>query len=249
MFKSKGFLFSAILVASLSISWSAEAKLEELPKCAGKDGKALPIDNSRVVALKATTPNQFLERARVEGRVVRILGSRPEHAHFEIQIGPNAKDTLEVVFNLDFGRPQPKVGDDVEACGDYITSNAPTPRYQPSPSGAIIHWVHENSRGGGHPDGYIVLNDRSMYGFGKQPIEVDGSEQPSNLPKAGTPSVPASSDKTAPAPAPAGEAKAGKPAKEEKKERRPSDGKDDPEFEKKPRHGRNWRDWVDADKN
>jgi len=244
MFKSKGFLFSAILAAGFSISLSVEAKLAELPKCEGKNGQALPIDNNRVLTLKSSTPNQFLERARVEGRVVRILGSRPSHAHFEIQIGPNAKDTLEVVFNTDFGRPQPKVGDDVEACGDYITSNAPTPRYQPSPSGAIIHWVHENSRGGAHPDGYIVMNDRFMYGFGRQPVEVDGSDEPGNVPSVGK-QTPPSTDTSVPA----GEAKAGKPAKEEKKERRPSDGKDDPEFEKKPRHGRNWRDWVDADKN
>jgi hypothetical protein len=246
MFQSKGFLFSAILVTSLSISWSAEAKVEELPKCVGKSGQALSIDNARVLKLKFSTPNQFLERARVEGRVVRLFPSRPEHAHFEIQIGPNAKDTLEVVFNLDFGRPQPKVGDDVEACGDYITSNAPTERYQASPSGAIIHWVHENSRGGGHPDGYIVMNDRFMHGFGRTPIEVDGSEEPENMPSAGKQSPPSSDNS---APSPAGKAKAGKPAKEAKKERRPSNGKDDPEFEKKPRHGRNWRDWVDADRN
>jgi hypothetical protein len=233
MFQKSRFVFSAIVAASLFVSFSAEAKLSELPKCEDKKGQALPIDNARVLTLKAVTPNQFLERARVEGRVVRILGSRPSHAHFEIQIGPRPQDTLEVVFNLDFGRPQPKVGDDVEACGDYITSNAPTPRYQPSPSGAIIHWVHENSRGGAHPDGYIVMNDRFMHGFGRQPIEVDGSDEPNNLPQAGGAPVPGAEDA---APARNGDVRKDKPGNKARKDR----------GEKQPRHGRNWRDWQDA---
>lgn len=248
MFQKIGVFFYAVLVASLSISWSAQAKLAEVPACEGKGGQELSVDNNRVLNFKATTPNQYLERARVEGKVVRILESRPEHAHFEIQIGPGPKDTLEVVFNLDFGRPQPKVGDIVEACGDYITSNAPTPKYQPSPSGAIIHWVHENSRGGEHPDGYIILNDRFMHGFGRQPIEVAADDQSGTVQPA-----PAQPTPTQPIPARTEESKREKDEKkpgkkEKKKDWRPSAGKDDPEFEDKPRHGRNWRDWVDADK-
>jgi len=240
MFQKSRFVFSALVASCLFFSFSAQAQLSELPKCEDKSGQALPIDNSRVVNFKAITPNQFQERARVEGRVVRILGSRPSHAHFEIQIGPRPQDTLEVVFNLDFGRPQPKVGDDVEACGDYITSNAPTPRYKPSPSGAIIHWVHENSRGGSHPDGYIVLNDSFMYGFGRLPLEVAASEESGSLPSTG-PAAP-SSDEAAPAREPQG-----RPKKSGR--RRPSAGKDEAEFETKPRHRRNWRDWQDAAKN
>ncbi len=240
MFQKSRFVFSAIVAASLFVSVSAQAKLAELPKCEDKNGQALPVDNNRVVTFKAVTPNQFHERARVEGRVVRILGSRPSHAHFEIQIGPRPQDTLEVVFNLDFGRPQPKVGDEVEACGDYITSNAPTPRYKPSPSGAIIHWVHENSRGGPHPDGYILLNDRFMYGFGRLPVEVAAPEESRRLPSVGS-STP-NAEEAAPARKPEG-----RPKKSERK--RPSAGQDDAEFEKKPRHGRNWRDWLDAVKN
>ena len=160
MIRKNGVLFLSIFVAALFGGAAAQAKLGEIPKCEGRNGEALSVDNQRVLGFKFSTPNQFLERARVDGRVVRILSSRPEHDHFEIQIGPKPQDTLEVVFNRDFGSPQAKVGDEVEACGDYITSNAPTERYQPSPSGAIIHWVHENSRGGAHPDGFLVTNDQ-----------------------------------------------------------------------------------------
>ncbi|NDD90835.1 DUF3465 domain-containing protein [bacterium] len=231
--------FAVVLVAIPSLRASALAKTVEIPKCDAKDGSALKIDNGRVVVLKNSTPNQFAERARVEGRVSRIFSGNPEHQHFEIQIGPGPQDTLEVVFNLDFGRPEVKQGDLVEACGDYITSNAPTERYQASPSGAIVHWVHENARGGSHPDGYIVVNDRLMYGFGRLPLDVDGTHDQ-------VPSVPGASQAPTPAPAPAPGYAQNK--KKRKKERRPSAGRDDPEYEKLPRHGRNWRDWVDEDR-
>ncbi len=214
-------LLSGVLFVSMLVSGTAQARLAEVPDCEGNSGKALPIDNARVVGFKFSTPNQYLERARVEGRVVRILGSRPSHEHFEIQIGPRSQDTLEVVFNRSFGNPSVKLGDEVEACGDYITSNAPTARYKPSPSGAIIHWVHENSRGGSHPDGYVVVNDRFMHGFGRHPIEVDGSDAEPLPPAADTGRV------EAPA----------KPSEDRRRWER--------EKENRPRHGRNWRDWED----
>jgi len=253
MIRKNGVLFLSFFLATLFGAAAAQAKLGEIPKCEGKSGEALAIDNERVLRFKLTTPNQFLERARVEGRVVRILSSRPAHDHFEIQIGSKPQDTLEVVFNRDFGSPQAKVGDEVEACGDYITSNAPTPKYQPSPSGAIIHWVHENSRGGAHPDGFVVTNDRLLHGFGRQPIQVDASAGSSDSVKA-----PPSSGRVEPAPAPAPAPvpapvvskpgkNDGKPAKE-KERRRPDLGRDDPEHQEFPRHGRSWRDWVDGDK-
>ncbi|MBU6374684.1 MAG: DUF3465 domain-containing protein, partial [Bdellovibrionales bacterium] len=147
---------SVALALVLSIQVTALAKTSEIPPCNARDGSALKIDNSRALVFRNTTPNQFAERARVEGRVSRIFPGNPEHQHFEIQIGPGPQDILEVVFNLDFGRPEVKQGDQIEACGDYITSNAPTDRYEASPSGALVHWVHENARGGSHPDGYIV---------------------------------------------------------------------------------------------
>ena len=50
---------------------------------------------------------------------------RPGHHHFEISLGPDAQDTLEVVYNEGFGAtPSIQVGDQIEACGDYITSFA-----------------------------------------------------------------------------------------------------------------------------
>ena len=229
------FAFGLVLIGS------AQAKVAEIPLCAAKNGGALSIDNNRVLELKRTTPNQFLERARVEGRITRIFDGNPEHQHFEIQIGSQAGEVIELVFNQDFGRPVVKVGDEVEACGDYITSNAPTDRYQASPSGAIVHWLHENSRGGGHPDGYIVVNDRLMYGFGRLPLEVQADDAKSDS----VTGTPAEDRKASPAPAPSRENE--RRSKREKK-RRPYAGKDDPEYQRLPRHGRNWRDRIDEDR-
>jgi hypothetical protein len=166
----------ALVTLGLAFGEISEARISEIPSCDANNGAPLSVDNARVVEFKFSTPNQFLERARVKGPVTRILGRRPSHDHFEIQIGPRQQDTLEVVFNRDFGNPAVKLGDAVEACGDYITSNAPTPRYQASPSGAIIHWVHENPRNSGHPHGYVVVNGRYLHGFGRTPIEVAPSD-------------------------------------------------------------------------
>ncbi|MCM2322231.1 MAG: DUF3465 domain-containing protein [Oligoflexia bacterium] len=144
----------------------------EIPPCI-INGSPAPIDNEQVIAWKSSTPNQFKARARVEGVVTRVFPQRPSHNHFEIQLSDNEDDTLEVIFNSEFDvLPRIQPGMVVEACGDYITSFARANRYEASPSGAIIHWVHENSRGGGHEHGYLVINGK-LYGF-NQAIEREG---------------------------------------------------------------------------
>ncbi len=127
-------------------------------------GQALAVDDAQVMNWKSTTPNQTLKRAHVEGQLSRLYSDHSGHNHFEIQVGPTPADTLEVVYNASFGTlPQLHVGMRVEACGDYITSNEPGPRYPASPDGAIIHWVHQNPSGQGHDSGYLIL-DGTLYG-------------------------------------------------------------------------------------
>src|SRR4051812_8822517 len=113
-------LFQFLLGISVltSSAWAA------FPPC--MDGKdQLPVMNPQVLDWKSTTANQFLARARVAGPVTKLYPDRNGHKHFEIKIGPNAKDTLEVVYNISFGKlPALKLGMTVEACGDYITSTA-----------------------------------------------------------------------------------------------------------------------------
>ena len=138
---------------------------ERIPECPSvgwpTGGVSLPVDNARVLQWKRTTENQYLDRGHVQGRITRVFEERPGHVHFEIQIGDQALDTIEVVYNKSFGGlPSLKAGAQVEACGDYITSTAPSGPYPASPSGAIIHWVHANPKGKGHPPGFVVVEGK-----------------------------------------------------------------------------------------
>jgi hypothetical protein len=129
-----------------------------VPECLS-EGRDLPIDNEQVLEWKHSTANQFLARAHVEGTVSHVFNDHSDHEHFLINIGSSPDDTLEVIYNEDFGTvPQPYVGMRVEACGDYITSTEQTGQYPASPAGAIIHWVHVNPRGRGHDSGFLVMN-------------------------------------------------------------------------------------------
>lgn len=135
-----------------------------VPDCMAK-GRKLPVDNASVIELKKSAPLGKPFRAHVSGRVTRVFPDRNGHGHFEISIGDGAKDLLEVVYNDDFGAmPTPAPGASVEACGDFINSYARNNGFPPSPSGAIIHWVHQ-ANGGSHDAGYVVV-DNIVYGLG-----------------------------------------------------------------------------------
>jgi hypothetical protein len=147
----------ALLLPALSFA-------DGIPECTA-NGRAIPVDNAQVLKWKRSTPNQYHDRAHVDGSVSRVFPDRNSHEHFEIQIGPNRDDVLEVVYNKAFGpMPEPTPGMRVEACGDYITSTAQAGPYPPSPSGALIHWVHRNPRNSGHEHGWLVMQGK-LVGF------------------------------------------------------------------------------------
>jgi hypothetical protein len=129
----------------------------------GNPGNIEGNNNDQVLHWKVNSKNQFRDRARVQGKIVRVYPDRNGHEHFSIQIGPQSTDTVEIVYNQQFGAvPDPQVGVEVEACGDYITSTAvsPAPRggsYPASPDGAIVHWVHFAPARSGHTSGYLVI--------------------------------------------------------------------------------------------
>ncbi|MBU6152853.1 MAG: DUF3465 domain-containing protein [Bdellovibrionales bacterium] len=134
------------------------------PACLNFLGEEIQLNNEQVLNWKKVTPNQYLDRAKVKGVVQDIYPARKTHYHFQIKIGPKEKDTLELIYNISFGAIDRIVpGMNVVACGDYITSNAPTEVYQPSPDGAIIHWLHRSPRPNRHPHGYLEL-DGVVYG-------------------------------------------------------------------------------------
>lgn len=151
----------AVVVAFGFLSTSARAL--EAPPCLS-DGRPIPIDNDRVLAFKETTKNQFHARAHIKGKAGVSYPTKNKHLHFPVSIGSDENDTIEIVFNLAFDNVPPiQEGAVVEACGDYITSIAQSGPYPPSPDGAIMHWVHQNPRGRGHEDGYMIV-DGVVYG-------------------------------------------------------------------------------------
>ncbi len=135
--------------------WASAADL--VPDCKS-GGSVLQIDNSQVLGWKATTANQFQSRGHIQGLLVQALPDHSGHHHLSVQIGPNSNDTIEVIYNEAFGPlPNYQVGSEIEACGDYITSNKPTNSYPASPDGAIIHWVH-TAPNGGHDSGFVLVD-------------------------------------------------------------------------------------------
>jgi hypothetical protein len=141
-----------------SLAWSAVE-----PLCL-TNGQPLPVMNEQVLTWKKQTRNQYKNRALVDGTLANVYPDKSGHVHISVRIGEGPQDTVEVIYNESFGRmPDLKVGSEVKACGDYITSNARTKRYQPSPDGAIIHWVHR-SNNDRHEDGFVMV-DGSVYGL------------------------------------------------------------------------------------
>jgi hypothetical protein len=170
---NKPFAKLAKRVLGLTITmaaFGAVAAWAQPPACMDH-GQQLPVDNDRVLELKKSAPLGRSIRAHVSGHVTRVFPDRTNshgtvHDHFEIQIGEGDKAVLEVVYSEDFGAmPEPREGAQVEACGDFINSYARNSGYDPSPSGAIIHWVH-NTDTPSHDAGYVYM-DNVLYGYGR----------------------------------------------------------------------------------
>lgn len=141
-----------------------------IPDCLDEKGALLPLDNARVLELKKTGALGKTIRARAAGKVTRAFPSRGKsgqtHTHFEITLDGTPEGVLEVIYNEGFGEmPQPAIGSYAEACGDFINAYATQNGYPPSPSKAIIHWVHRSNNEVKHAHGYVVL-DQVLYGFG-----------------------------------------------------------------------------------
>lgn len=153
----------AALTSFASLNGSSVWAADEAPVCMAYK-KPLAVNSDQVLHWKRTTQNQFQERGNVVGTVTQIFPDRSGHEHFEILIGRQAEDVIEVIYNSDFGKiPQVKVGDNVQACGDFIVATAQSGPYPPSPSGAIIHWIHKSPKPDRHPHGFLMING-TLYG-------------------------------------------------------------------------------------
>lgn len=144
----------------LLVAFSPSLWADDLPACVGTDGVTLPVNNGEILRWKFSTANHFKAPAHARGVLTRFFSNRSRHQHFEIQIGIQTQDTVEIVYSSKFGNlPRLEVGSVVEACGDYLTANAPYDTFEASPSGAIIHWVHRSSNPDRHPSGFLAIDD------------------------------------------------------------------------------------------
>ena len=151
-------VFSTFLLLAI-----ANGAVAEEPSCLAA-GQVLAVNNATILKWKSSTVDQYHNRGHVKGPLLQIYPDRSGHRHLEVKIGPKAGQTIEVVYNEDFGRIlEPEIGADIEACGDYITARSSSGGYPPSPDGAILHWVHRSNRPDKHDSGYLMINE-VLYG-------------------------------------------------------------------------------------
>jgi len=154
------------------------------PNCLN-NGNVQEINTEEVLGWKHHSANQFADRGHIWGIIVGNPKHKNDHTHFIVQIGNGQKDTIEIVYNREFGELpiQDMTGSVIEACGDYITSNKKAGYYTPSPAGAILHWVHEALGPGNHESGFLVI-DGKLYGYDTSAAKANGKpkkkSQPSN---------------------------------------------------------------------
>ncbi len=163
-----------------------------MPLCFDQS-EVLEVDNERVLRMKAEKPNQYKARAFVEGKVTTNPYLRGEHIRFSIQIGRDTDETLEMVYNIDFGDlPEVRIGDNVVVCGEFINSFKQGGGYPASPDGAIVHWVHHNpgDRDTVHEHGFMMF-ENGLAGFddaipGAWEGEIRGAGGNSHRPQKGS---------------------------------------------------------------
>lgn len=155
----KGF---TVGLMTLALFVGSSVLADNVPACMA-GGQTLAVNNAQVIDWKNTSQNQFHSRGHIQGQLMKVYADKTGHHHFEVLIGANATDTIEVIYNESFGAiPTIAPGVEVEACGDYITSNSPAGGYSASPDGAILHWVH-GSTSASHDSGYVAI-DGTVYG-------------------------------------------------------------------------------------
>jgi hypothetical protein len=145
--------------------------------CAQRSGEQIGVNNEQVLQWKNRSATEFIRsRAHVTGSVVKVLPSdkginlekdtdkfHKKHQRFQVQIGPEKTDTIEIFYNGRFTpRPALKKGDKIEACGEFAadsSANAKTPF-------AVLYWTHA-AKVYPHTEGYLNSQGKT---FGRQVV-------------------------------------------------------------------------------
>lgn len=141
---------------------TAQIALADSASCSDH-GKLISINNDQALQWRDHQSSGFKSRAFVQGTVDAVFPDHSGHRHFSLKIGPGLADHVEIIYNLSFGQmPVPTIGENAEACGDFIVATKSNGGFPPSPDGAIVHWVHR-SPNSGHENGFVIL-DGTKYG-------------------------------------------------------------------------------------
>lgn len=153
-------LKSQLCIIALIFSNAAQAIFADAPGCEA-NGQEIAINNLQVLNWKKNTANKFEDRAHVSGRITDFYPDKNSHDHFQVQIGQSPDDTIELIYNQNFGELPDDLfeGMMIQACGDYITAKAQSGPYPPSPDGAILHWIHYSPRSS-HEHGFLVIEGK-----------------------------------------------------------------------------------------
>ena len=91
-----------ILVGALfTIAAHAHEGPLSLPACArGEDGN-IPLDTAKVRYLKTHTENGYRDNVYVRGQLLKVYDLASFDKRFQIRIGPNQSDTLEIYYRGD----------------------------------------------------------------------------------------------------------------------------------------------------
>jgi hypothetical protein len=128
------------------------------PDCV-KSGDTLSINNTEILKLKVTTEDGTPAGAYVEGTYMKKYASSDFGRHFQMKIGPQTQDTIEVYYSDDAKLPSLRSGDHLVVCGRYATNRNGFYGNPKSPDGAYINQT-STAWSEYAEDGFILVNGR-----------------------------------------------------------------------------------------
>ena len=173
-----------VVIASLTSTHTSFAQMTGLPKgmpiCRDQSKKVLPFGNAEVVKLKTTTPNLYKQQVFVKAQFVSMgsvsQNSYGKHLRFIVSLADKGKtvaheNLIEISQSMN-GYIAPTAADltgTIYICGEYSTTDMnKLPKitdFEPSATGAMIHWTHAagpdvNVPTGRHPHGWLYANGK-----------------------------------------------------------------------------------------
>lgn len=156
-----------ILLPLFALIFSVSALAAPAPlNCPQRSGQPMDVNNDQVLQWKKKSATEFVRsRAHITGSVVKVVPPgkginiekdsdkfHKRHQRYQVQIGPEKTDTIDVFYNGRYGpRPALKKGDKIEACGEFAADSSP----RTGEPFAVVYWVHA-ARLFPHTEGFMT---------------------------------------------------------------------------------------------